>query len=147
MKLVVQRVQKASVTRHKDGQVVGKIDKGLFVLIGIKKGDSLEMAENLVEKLSKLRIMSDENDKMNLSVLDIKASILAVSQFTLYANTSGGNRPSFVEAEDPNKAREIYEHFVSKLKEKGINVEIGSFGDYMDISVELDGPVTIVLEI
>src|SRR5689334_8246338 len=114
MKLVIQRVGKASVIRHKDGQVVGKIGKGLFVLIGIKKGDTLEMAENLVEKISKLRVMSDENDKMNLSILDTKDSVLAVSQFTLYANTSGGNRPSFVEAEDPDKAREVYEYFVNK---------------------------------
>ncbi len=146
MKLIVQRVGKASVTRHKDGQVVGKIDKGLLVLIGVKKGDDLSMAESLAEKVSKLRIMSDKSDKMNLSVVDSKDSVLAVSQFTLYADTKGGNRPSFVEAEEPDKAKIIYEHFVAKLKEKEIKVEIGSFGDYMDISVELDGPVTIVLE-
>jgi len=146
MKLVIQRVKEASVTRHKDGQVVGKIGKGLFILIGVKKGDDLGKANVLAEKVSKLRIMSDENDKMNLSIVDTKDSVLAVSQFTLYANTNGGNRPSFIEAEDPEKARSVYEHFVNKLREKGIDVETGSFGDYMEISTVLDGPVTIVLE-
>lgn len=146
MKLVIQRVSGASVKRVKDGQIIGKIDKGILVLIGIKRADTKEQAKNLAEKLSKLRIMSDENDKMNLSILDTKDSILAVSQFTLYANTQGGNRPSFVEAEDPEKAKEIYEFFVSQLKEKGIKVETGSFGDYMEIETTLDGPVTIMLE-
>ena len=146
MKLVIQRVSKASVIRHKDGKAVGQIGRGLFILVGVKKGDNVGMAETLADKVSKLRVMSDENDKMNLSVVDTKTEILAVSQFTLYADTSGGNRPSFIEAEDPDKAKAIYEHFVSKLRERGIKVETGSFGDYMEISAVLDGPVTIILE-
>lgn len=146
MRLVIQRVRKANVKWVADSKVVGEIGTGLFVLIGVKKGDNLKNAEVLAEKLSKLRVMSDQQDKMNLSVLDTKDSVLAVSQFTLYADTKGGNRPSFIDAEDTAKAREIYEHFVTKLKEKGIKVETGSFGDYMKISTELDGPVTILLE-
>lgn len=146
MRLVVQRVKKARVKRVANGKVVGEIGPGLFVLIGIKKGDTLKNSETLVEKLSKLRVMSDKEDKMNLSLIDTRASILAVSQFTLYADTKGGNRPSFIEAEDPVKARKIYEHFVNKLIEKGIKVETGSFGDYMEINCTLDGPVTIILE-
>lgn len=146
MKLAIQRVKKASVTRHKDGKIVGKIGQGLFILVGVKKGDDLKKAEILAAKVSKLRVMSDEKDKMNLSVIDSKSEILAVSQFTLYANTKDGNRPSFVDAEEPTKAKEIYEHFVKELRNKGIKVETGSFGDYMEIEALLDGPVTIVVE-
>lgn len=146
MKLVIQRVSKASVERNSDKKVVGKINSGLFVLLGIKKGDTESDAGFLAEKLVKLRIMADVHDKMNLSVIDSKSEILIVSQFTLYANTSGGNRPSFIDAEDPVKAKILYEYFIEKLKEKGIKVETGSFGDYMNISAVLDGPVTIVLE-
>ena len=107
---------------------------------------TIKDTEMLVEKLLKLRIMADENDKMNLSIGDVGGSILVVSQFTLYADTSGGNRPSFIGAALPDEAKKIYEHFVAKLKELGIKVETGSFGDYMQISTELDGPVTILLE-
>ena len=144
MRLVVQRVKKAEVKTVKDGKTVGRISKGLFVLVGVKKGDTLKDAEALAAKLVKLRIMADENDKMNLSVKDLKASLLVVSQFTLYADTSGGNRPSFMNAALPDEAKKIYEYFVSKLKEKGIRVETGSFGDYMEIETLLDGPVTII---
>ena len=91
--------------------------------------------------------MADENDKMNHSVVDTKTAVLAVSQFTLYADTKGGNRPSFIEAEEPEKARKIYKHFVEQLRKKGIKVEVGSFGDYMDIEASIDGPVTIILEV
>ena len=146
MKLIIQRVKKASVTRVADGQIVGQIKKGLFVLVGIKKGDSTTEADNLVKKLSKLRIMSDEKDKMNLSVVDTKSEVLVVSQFTLYANTKDGNRPSFIDAEEPQKAQKIYEYFVSSLKSLGLTVETGSFGDYMLIETLLDGPVTITLD-
>lgn len=146
MRLIIQRVKKAKITRVKGGEVVGKIDKGLFVLVGFKKGDSKEKAEILAVKLSKIRVMADENDKMNLSLSEVGGSILVVSQFTLYADTSGGNRPSFVDAEDPVKAKELYDFFISKLREKSVKVETGSFGDYMEIETVIDGPVTILYE-
>ena len=146
MRLVVQRVKKAFVKIVSSGKIVGEIGKGFFVLVGVKKGDTLKDAEGLAEKLSKLRIMADENDKMNLSLKDVDGELLVVSQFTLYADTSGGNRPSFINATLPDEAKEIYEHFVSKLKEKRIKAETGSFGDYMEIDCVLDGPVTIILE-
>lgn len=144
MKLVVQRVKKAKVTKVDDGNVVGQIEKGLFVLVGYKKGDTGKDTEVLADKLSKLRVMSDEKDKMNLSVKDVGGKILIVSQFTLYADTSGGNRPSFVDAEEPEKAKKLYQYFIDQLKLRGMDVETGSFGDYMEISTVLDGPVTIL---
>jgi len=144
MRLIVQRVSKTAV-RVKE-KTVGKISKGLFILVGIKKGDSLNDAEVLAEKLYKLRVMADKGGKMNLSVAETKGEFLVVSQFTLYADTSGGNRPSFVNAAEPADAQEIYQHFLSKLKEKGARVGTGYFGEYMQISTELDGPVTIILE-
>lgn len=144
MRLVIQRVSKTSV---KVGEkVVGKISKGLFVLVGIKKGDGLEDAEVLAEKLYKLRVMADKEGKMNLTVSDVEGEFLVVSQFTLYADTSGGNRPSFIKAAEPAEAKKIYEYFLSKLKEKGAKVETGSFGEYMEIESLNDGPVTILLE-
>lgn len=145
MRLVVQRVKKASVLNEDTGKVVGKIGKGLFVLIGVREGDTKKDAGNLAEKLAKLRIMADEDDKMNLSIKDVKGEILVVSQFTLSADTSKGNRPSFVKAAAPKLANEIYEHFIVQLKERGIKVETGDFGAYMQIDAELDGPVTILL--
>lgn len=144
MKLVIQRVNHAKVSTG--GKVVGEINKGLFVLVGVKKGDSIDNADYLAQKLLKLRLMADENEKMNLSVTDAKASFLIVSQFTLYADTSGGNRPSFIDAALPDLAREIYEYFVMKIKGSGIKTETGSFGSYMKIETELDGPVTIIVE-
>jgi len=150
MKVTLQRVSKATVTVKETNKIVGKIDKGLFILLGIKRGDGQKQVDELVEKISKLRIMADEKEKMNLSIMDTKIAdeteILLVSQFTLYANTKDGNRPSFIEAEEPKKAKELYEYFVKRLREKGIKVETGSFGDYMEISCILDGPVTIDLE-
>ena len=146
MKLVVQRVTRAKVTRVSDNVVTGEIGLGLFVLVGFKKGDSEETVKQLAVKLSKLRVMSDQEEKMNLSLNDVEGKVLVVSQFTLYADTSGGNRPSFIDAEDPAKAKVLYELFISDLKENGIKVETGSFGDYMKIDAEIDGPVTIVLE-
>lgn len=145
MKLVIQRVKKASVSIVENGKIVGAIEKGLFILVGIKKGDNEKDAEMLAVKLSKLRIMADENEKMNLSVKDTGDSILVVSQFTLYADTEGGNRPSFIEAALPEDAKKVYEHFVKTLKSLGIEVETGSFGAYMQISADLDGPVTITI--
>ncbi len=146
MRLIIQRVNKATVKVVNTSEISGKINKGLFVLVGIKKGDTAKQAEELANKLVKLRIMADEQDKMNLSVKDINGEILAVSQFTLYANTKDGNRPSFIDAELPEKAKVIYEHFVKTLKNLGVKTEIGSFGNYMKIDTELDGPVTIILE-
>lgn len=144
MRLVIQRVKEASVKTVKDNKTVGKIKKGYFVLVGVKTGDTLGDAESLANKLLELRVMSDKNSKMNLSIKDGEGEILVVSQFTLYADTSGGNRPSFINVALPEKAKKIYEHFVEKLKESGIKIETGSFGDYMEIEVKLDGPVTIL---
>ena len=149
MRLVVQRVEKAKVIcvsdkKVKDGIVVGEIGEGLLVLLGVKKGDTEKDAEALAVKLSKLRVMADAEDRMNLSVGDVKGSVLVVSQFTLHADTGGGNRPSFINAEDPKRAKELYEFFVEKLKKSGIKIETGSFGDYMKIEAVLDGPVTII---
>ncbi len=146
MRLVIQRVKKAKVVVKETGKISGEIGRGLLVLVGVKKGDTEETAELLAVKLSKLRVMADENDKMNLTVGNVNGQMLIVSQFTLYADTSGGNRPSFIDAALPDEAKRIYEHFVAKLREAKIKVETGSFGDYMEISTELDGPVTIILD-
>ncbi|KKR69610.1 MAG: D-tyrosyl-tRNA(Tyr) deacylase [Candidatus Woesebacteria bacterium GW2011_GWA2_40_7b] len=140
----MQRVEKAKVTRVEDQKVVGQIKKGLFVLVGFKKGDSEKDVELLAVKLSRLRVMADKENKMNLSVIDTKSKILVVSQFTLHADTSGGNRPSFINAEDPEKARKLYEFFIVSLRAKNIETETGSFGDHMEIDCVLDGPVTII---
>lgn len=144
MRLIVQRVNKAHVLV--DEKIVGQIDGGLFVLVGFKKGDLEADVDLLTEKLLKLRVMSDESNKMNLNVVDAKKELLIVSQFTLYANTKDGNRPSFIEAENPARAEALYNYFVEKLKESGLNVQTGRFGHYMNISADLDGPVTIALE-
>lgn len=146
MKLVVQRVSRASVKVVGTEKTVGKIGKGLFVLVGVKRGDKMEDAQMLAVKLAKLRVMADKEDKMNLTVSDVKGEFLVVSQFTLYADTSGGNRPSFINAALPDEAKKIYKHFVATLKETGAKVETGSFGAYMEIESLLDGPVTIILE-
>ena len=144
MKLVVQRVKKAKVLTVSDNKTIGEIGKGLFVLVGFKKGDTEKEINVLIEKLVKLRVMKDGEKKMNLSVKDTGGSILVVSQFTLYADTKAGNRPSFINAEDPARARQLYELFIRALKEKDIKVETGSFGDYMQIEAVMDGPVTII---
>lgn len=146
MRLVIQRVKKAKVVVKETGKISGQIGKGLLVLVGVKKGDQMKNAELLAVKLSKLRVMSDNDGKMNLSVKEVNGQMLIVSQFTLYADTSAGNRPSFIDAALPDEAKKIYEHFVVKLREVGIEVETGSFGDYMEISTELDGPVTIIVD-
>jgi D-aminoacyl-tRNA deacylase len=146
MKVILQRVKSAKVTRQEDNKVVGEIQSGLFLLLGIKRDDTEKQADELVSKILKLRVMSDENDKMNLSVQDTKSEILLVSQFTLYANTKDGNRPSFVMAEEPARAKVLYEYMINRFKESGLNIQTGSFGDYMKIDTELDGPVTITIE-
>jgi D-tyrosyl-tRNA(Tyr) deacylase len=144
MRLIVQRVAKASV--KVEGKLVGEIGKGLFVLVGVKKEDTQKDAAALAEKLYKLRVMADAEGKMNLSVAEAQGEFLVVSQFTLYADTSGGNRPSFIQAAQPDIAKALYEYFLARLKEKGAKVQTGSFGEYMQIESIGDGPVTILLE-
>lgn len=144
MKLVIQRVANAQV--EVDKKIVGKINKGYLVLFGVKEGDTIDQADALAEKLCKLRIFEDENEKMNLSINDVEGELLIVSQFTLYANCEKGNRPSFVEAMKPKKANEMYEYFIERCKEKVKKVERGIFGADMKVTLLNDGPVTIILE-
>ena len=144
MKLVVQRVKNAEV--KVDGKVVGNIDKGFLVLLGVTHTDTKETADYLVKKICKLRIFEDENEKMNLSLKDVNGSLLIVSQFTLYANCTEGNRPSFVNAAKTDMANELYEYFCERCEEQGIKVEKGIFGADMKVSLLNDGPVTIILE-
>ena len=144
MKFVIQRVKNAQV--DVDNKTVGKIDNGFLVLIGITHTDTKEIADYLVKKLINLRVFEDENGKMNLSLEDINGSILLVSQFTLYADCSGGNRPSFTEAAKPDFANELYEYIISECKKKIDKVETGIFGADMKVSLVNDGPVTIILE-
>ncbi len=146
MKVIVQRVTRATVTERITGIVAGTIENGLLVLVGFKKGDNSDSAHLLCNKLLKLRIMPDEKDKMNRSIVESGGALLVVSQFTLYANTKDGNRPSFIDSLDYEKAEPLYEYFIQELRKSGISVEIGSFGNYMDIDTKLDGPVTITLE-
>lgn len=143
MKLVVQRVDNASVDVN--NETVGKIEKGYMVLVGIRENDTKEQADYLVKKLINLRIFEDENGKMNLNIKDVQGELLLISQFTLYADTSNGNRPSFTNAEKPEKANELYEYFCNKCNEQ-IHVEKGIFGEHMEISLKNNGPVTIILE-
>ena len=144
MKFVVQRVKNAQV--EVNNKIVGKIDKGFLVLIGITHTDTKEIADYLVKKLINLRIFEDENGKMNLALKDIEGSLLLVSQFTLYANCSEGNRPSFTEAAKPEFANELYEYIIDECKKKIDKVETGIFGAHMEVSLLNDGPVTIILE-
>ena len=144
MKLVVQRVKKAEV--KVDENKIGKIDKGFLVLIGIKVGDTKEQADYLVKKLCNLRVFSDENDKMNLSIKDVKGKLLIVSQFTLYGDCSQGNRPSFIEAARPEEANPLYEYFCNQCELNNIEVQKGIFGADMKVELINDGPVTIIIE-
>lgn len=144
MKLVVQRVKKAEV--KVDGNIIGKIDKGFLVLIGIKVGDTKEQADYLVKKLCNLRVFSVENDKMNLSIKDVKGKLLIVSQFTLYGDCSQGNRPSFIEAARPEEANPLYEYFCNQCELNNIEVQKGIFGADMKVELINDGPVTIIIE-
>ena len=144
MKVVIQRVKNASV--KVDGKVVGEIEKGFLVLVGIKVGDTKEQADYLVEKVCNLRVFTDENDKMNLSLKDVNGKLLIVSQFTLYGDCSDGNRPSFIEAARPEEAIPLYEYFCEECAKKGIEVQRGIFGADMKVELLNDGPVTIVIE-
>lgn len=144
MKLVIQRVRNAKV--DVDGKTVGSIEKGFLVLLGVTHTDTKETADYLVKKLCKLRVFEDENGKMNLSIKNVRGQLLIVSQFTLYADCSGGNRPSFVNAAKPDLANELYEYFCEKCKEEQIEVQKGIFGADMKVSLLNDGPVTIILE-
>lgn len=144
MKLVIQRVGRAELSSG--GELVSEIGKGLLVLAGFHLDDTVEKADYMADKLSKMRIMADENDKMNKAVKETGGEFLVVSQFTLYADTSGGNRPSFIKAARPETARPLYERLIERLKLNGEIVKTGKFGEYMKIDCELDGPVTIVLE-
>ena len=144
MKLVIQRVKNAKV--EVDSKIVGEIEKGFLVLIGIKVGDTKEQADYLVKKLCKLRVFTDENDKMNLSLKDVNGKLLIVSQFTLYGNCNDGNRPSFIEAARPEEAIPLYEYFCDECSKNGIEVQKGIFGADMKVSLLNDGPVTIIIE-
>ena len=144
MKVVVQRVKEAEVTV--EGKRVGKIGKGFLVLLGVTHGDTKENADYLVKKLCKLRVFSDENDKMNLALKDVNGELLIVSQFTLYADCSGGNRPSFTESAKPDEANALYEYFCEECAKNNIKVEKGIFGADMQVSLINDGPVTIIIE-
>lgn len=144
MRLLIQRVSKASV--KVEGECVGKINKGFLVFLGITHGDTKDNVDYLVNKLYNLRVFEDENEKMNLSIKDINGEILIVSQFTLYADTSHGNRPSFTNAAKPDKANELYEYFIEKAKQTGLKIEAGIFGADMKVELLNDGPVTILLE-
>lgn len=144
MKLVIQRVKNASV--EVEQKIVGKIEKGFLVLIGIKKGDSKAQADYLVRKLCNLRVFTDEKGKMNLSLKDVEGKLLIVSQFTLYANCNDGNRPSFTEAAKPETAIPLYEYFCNECEKNGIEVQKGIFGADMKVELLNDGPVTIIIE-
>tara|TARA_B100001123_G_C15260305_1_gene1006347 strand:- start:1061 stop:1516 length:456 start_codon:yes stop_codon:yes gene_type:complete len=143
MKIVLQRVSKASV--FIDNSEISKIDEGLLIFWGVEKGDSEKDALALSRKISNLRIFSDEEGKMNLSILDVGGEILVVSQFTLNANVVKGNRPSFINSEDPEVANEIINLAIEDFKQRGIKVQSGEFGSLMDIKLTNHGPVTLTL--
>lgn len=145
MKLLIQRVTKASVTV--EGSVIGSIDKGYMVLLGACEADTKEIADKMLKKMVNLRIFADEEGKTNLSLKDVGGSILLVSQFTLYADCKKGNRPSFVKAGNPEHANMIYEYAINVIRnEYGVNVETGSFGADMSVSLVNDGPFTVMLD-
>jgi D-tyrosyl-tRNA(Tyr) deacylase len=144
MRVVVQRSKQASVTVN--GEIVGKIESGLVLLVGITHSDTKEDVEYVADKIANLRIFEDENGKMNRSVREAGGAILSVSQFTLYGDTRKGRRPSFVEAARPEQAQPLYDLFNEKLREQGLTVETGIFGAMMDVALINDGPVTLIVE-
>ena len=144
MKFVIQRVKKAQVDI--EGKTVGKINQGFMVLIGITHTDTKETADYLVKKLINLRVFEDKNGKMNLGLKDVDGELLLVSQFTLYADCSNGNRPSFTEAAKPDFANELYKYIIEECKKQIKIVQTGVFGADMQVSLVNDGPVTIIFE-
>ena len=144
MKAVVQRVSESQV--KVDGKIVGEIGKGLMLLVGIDENDSTMDADWLVQKILNLRIFGDEDDKLNLSVQDIKGGILCISQFTLIADYKKGNRPSFIKAAKPEKAIPLFDYFKEQISKSGLKTESGIFGADMKVSLINDGPVTIVMD-
>ncbi len=144
MRAVVQRVKSSSVAV--DNDVIGEIGKGLLILLGVAKADTADNAEYLADKIVNLRIFEDENNKMNRSLLDTGGEMLVVSQFTLLGDCTKGRRPSFVHAAEPDRANELYEHFVEQVRQKGVNITTGQFRAMMDVSLVNDGPVTFIVE-
>jgi D-tyrosyl-tRNA(Tyr) deacylase len=144
MRAVIQRVSRAQVSVGND--IVGKIGPGLLVLLGVAKSDAKQDTEYLAAKILGLRIFEDEHGKMNLSLIETRGSVLAVSQFTLYGDVRKGRRPSFDEAAPPDVARELYEHFVSQIREQGVVCETGKFQAMMQVELINEGPVTILLD-
>ncbi len=144
MRAVIQRVKQAKV--EVDNQTVGSINKGILVLLGFHKNDQKNQIGYLIDKIINLRIFSDQADKMNLSLLDVKGDILVVSQFTLYGETKKGRRPSFVDSLEPKTANEYYENFVELLKNQMKNVQTGIFGAKMKVHLINDGPVTFIID-
>ena len=140
---VIQRCSRGKVTVSE--KVVGEIDNGLVILLGVQKGDTEKDADFLVNKISGLRIFSDENDKMNLSIKDVNGSALVISQFTLCGDTKKGRRPSFVNAALPEDGNRLYEYFMLEMKKGGVPIECGEFGAMMDVELVNNGPVTFVL--
>jgi D-tyrosyl-tRNA(Tyr) deacylase len=144
MRAVIQRVSEGSVVV--EGKVVAEIGQGLLILLGIAPGDTLETAEEMADKIATLRIFEDENEKMNLSALDVEGEAIVVSQFTLYADTTKGRRPSFVGAARPEIAEPLVESFAHLLTDRGLPSQTGVFGAHMEVALVNDGPVTIVME-
>ena len=144
MKALLQRVTQASVSVA--GEVVGRIGRGLVVLLGVANGDTEKDAQYLAQKTVNLRIFSDEAGKFNLSALDIKGELLIISQFTLLADARKGRRPSFVEAASPTQAKDLFDYFVQQSRASGLKVETGYFQEYMQVAIHNDGPVTILLD-
>jgi len=144
VRVVLQRSKEAKV--EVDGKVVGSIEKGFVLLVGITHSDELEDAKYLAEKIAHLRVFEDENGKMNQSILDSGGAILSISQFTLYGDTRKGRRPNFMNAAKPDQAKELYDQFNILLRDQGLTVETGIFGAMMDVHLINDGPVTLILD-
>jgi len=144
MRIVLQRVISASV--EVENEIIGKINKGYVVFLGVGQGDTTAECDRLAEKIVNLRIFSDENDKINLSLKDVEGGLLIISQFTLYADCRKGNRPNFIQAGKPDMAEALYNYFIDKCKEKVDVVQTGSFGADMKVELVNDGPFTIILE-
>lgn len=144
MRAVVQRVKRSLVKVN--GETIGEISKGINVLVGITKDDNLEDLKYIKEKIFNLRIFSDENDKMNLSVKDVKGELLIISQFTLYGDARKGRRPSFIEALGGEEAVKLYNDFIDLCKTEGLKIQTGEFGADMEVEIINDGPVTLLLD-